>query len=100
MCPICREASCWKGFHALENVGYVCFEKTFAADLTLERNIVMLGEHYTQVLNSIGGEFRYHDRQEHTDMLFGRVGMIEQLYEWAYCLGEYRRASRGLIYGL
>ena len=29
-------------------------------------------------------------------MLFGRVGMIEQLYEWAYCLGEYRRASRGL----
>ena len=71
-------------------------KRLFAADLTLERNIVMLGEHYTQVLNSIGGEFRYHDRQEHTDMLFGRVGMIEQLYEWACCLGEYRRASRGL----
>ena len=51
-------------------------KRLFAADLTLERNIVMLGEHYTQVLNSIGGEFRYHDRQEHTDMLFGRVGMI------------------------
>lgn len=37
-------------------------KRLFAADLTLERNIVMLGEHYTQVLNSIGGEFRYHDR--------------------------------------
>lgn len=71
-------------------------KRLFAADLTLERNIVMLGEHYTQVLNSIGGEFQVSRPAGAHGHALWAVGMIEQLYEWAYCLGEYRRASRGL----
>lgn len=71
-------------------------KRLFAFDLSLERNIVMLGEHYTQVLNSINGELKHHEKKEHTDMLFSRVTMIEQLYGWACSLGDFRRTSRGL----
>lgn len=31
-------------------------KKLFANDLNLERNIFMLGEHYTQILNKVNGE--------------------------------------------
>ena len=71
-------------------------KKLFAADAALERNIVMLGEHYTQVLNSINGELRHHSHEEHIEMLLERVGMIEGLYKWANKLGGYNRRSRGL----
>jgi thymidylate kinase len=71
-------------------------KKLFANDLNLERNIIMLGEHYTQVLNSINGKYVNHEYAEHTEMLFKRVEMLEQLYEWACYLGDFRRASRGL----
>ena len=71
-------------------------KRLFATDLNLERNIIMLGEHYTQVLNSINGELKNHEHIEHTEMLFKRVEMIEQLYEWACHLGDFRRSSRGL----
>ena len=72
-------------------------KRLFASDLSLERNIVMLGEHYTQVLNSINGELKNHDQREHLEMLFCRVRMVEQLYEWACSLGDFRRTSRGLF---
>jgi hypothetical protein len=71
-------------------------KRLFASDLSLERNIIMLGEHYTQVLNSINGELKYHEQREHTEMLFNRVSMLEQLYDWACLLGDFRRTSRGL----
>lgn len=29
-------------------------------------------------------------------MLFSRVSMLEQLYDWACLLGDFRRTSRGL----
>ena len=71
-------------------------KKLFATDTNLERNIIMLGEHYTQVLNSIDGELRYHARNEHVEMLVERVNMIEGLHKWACKLGSYNRRSRGL----
>ena len=71
-------------------------KRLFASDLNLERNIIMLGEHYSQVLNEIDGELRYHEQSEHTEMLFQRVKMIEQLHAWALSLGDFRRTSRGL----
>lgn len=71
-------------------------KRLFASDLGLERNVVMLGEHYTQVLNSIHGELKNHDQTEHTNMLLQRAGMIEQLHQWALSLGDFRRTSRGL----
>lgn len=71
-------------------------KRRFAADMTLERSIVMLGEHYTQALNQIHGQLRYHDRQEHAAMLSDRADMLEQLHGWACSLGEHSRRSRGL----
>lgn len=71
-------------------------KRLFASDMNLERNVIMLGEHYTQVLNSINGELKTHGIAEHTEMLFNRVSMIEKLNEWACDLGEYNTRSRGL----
>ena len=71
-------------------------KKLFATNANLERNIVMLGEHYTQVLNSINGELRHHSHDEHIEMLLERVSMIEGLHKWANKLGSYNRRSRGL----
>ncbi|MGI6200742.1 MAG: hypothetical protein ACOYJA_08245 [Christensenellales bacterium] len=71
-------------------------KRRFAADESLERSIVMLGEHYTQALNRIRGQLRYHDREEHLAMLCDRAAMLEQLNAWAQSLGEHSRRSRGL----
>jgi hypothetical protein len=71
-------------------------KRLFATDLKLERNIIMLGEHYTQVLNSINREHKNHEHIEHIEMLYKRVEMIEQLHEWACYLGDFSRTSRGL----
>jgi len=72
-------------------------KRFFATDTELERNVIMLGEHYTQVLNSIQGEYKNHEHAQHTEMLFRRVEMIEQLHGWACSLGDFRRTSRGLF---
>jgi len=71
-------------------------KKLFAADGNLERSIVMLSEHYTQVLNVIFGELRHHECGEHTDMLIERVRMLEGLHGWTCSLGSHSRRSRGL----
>ncbi len=71
-------------------------KKLFACDHTLERNVIMLGEHYTQALNMVHGNLKHHDKSEHTKMLNQRVNMIEELNQWAVSLGDYRRTSRGL----
>ncbi len=71
-------------------------KRLFSSDLNLERNIIMLGEHYTQVLNSVNGVLKHHEQNKHIDMLFERVAMIEQLHEWGCSLGDFRRTSRGL----
>ena len=71
-------------------------KRLFASDVNLERNIVMLGEHYTQPLNSINGELKIHEQNEHIEMFLQRACMIEQLFQWACSLGDFRRASRGL----
>ena len=52
-------------------------KRLFANDLSLERNIVMLGEHYTQVLNSINGGLIHHKHNEHTEMLFKNLQFLQ-----------------------
>ena len=71
-------------------------KKLFACDENLERNIVMLGEHYTQVLNSVNGSFVNHSHSEHVEMLAERITMLEGLHNWGCRLGSYSRRSRGL----
>jgi len=68
----------------------------FATDTQLERNTIMLGEHYTQILNEINGQYVHHRQDEHTQLLFERVEMLEQLHNWACCLGSASQRSRGI----
>lgn len=71
-------------------------KQLFSTNLNLERNIIMLGEHYTQVLNSINGQFIHHDQDEHTKVLLERIEMLEKLHGWASYLGDFNKRSRGL----
>ncbi|MHA6530649.1 hypothetical protein [Paenibacillus sp. BAC0078] len=64
-----------------------------------ERSIVVLSEHYSQVLNNVHGEFKRLDRNEHLQLLQKRVNMLRQLNEWAAFLGpDASRSSRGLFF--
>jgi len=63
-----------------------------------ERSLIVLGEHYSQILNNENGRYVRLNRDEHLSLLKERVGMIEQLNEWACKLGEWGRVSRGLFF--
>lgn len=62
-----------------------------------ERSIVVLGEHYSQVLQTIGGKLVRLGREEHLHLLRERLSMLEKLGDWASTLGPFRRRSRGIF---
>jgi len=65
-----------------------------------ERSVVILGEHYTQVLNSVNGECKSLTQREHLELLKERVSMLKQLNDWAIKLGPASRRSRGIFFVL
>ncbi|QJD82786.1 AAA family ATPase [Cohnella herbarum] len=67
-------------------------------DETAERSIVILGEHYSQVLNNKHGKYERLSQEEHINILKERVDMLKQLNKWAVQLGPASRQSRGLLY--
>ncbi|TDQ42033.1 hypothetical protein [Aureibacillus halotolerans] len=70
-----------------------------AQDESSERSIVVLSEHYSQVLNNVHGEFNCLNRDEHLHVLKDRVTMLKQLNEWATYLGpDASKASRGIFF--
>ncbi|OPH50023.1 hypothetical protein BC351_36630 [Paenibacillus ferrarius] len=70
-----------------------------AQDESSERSIIVLSEHYSQVLNNVHGEFQRLNREEHLQLLRERVSMLRQLNEWANYLGpDASRGSRGLFF--
>jgi hypothetical protein len=50
-------------------------------DESAERNIVILGEHYSQILNNNHGEYVSLTRKEHIKLLRERVEMLKKLNE-------------------
>lgn len=72
-------------------------KRIHANDFESERSIIVLGEHYTQILNSVNGRFVRMSRDEHSRLLLERLKMLEQLNNWACSLGDFRRRSRGLF---
>ncbi len=63
-----------------------------------ERSVIILGEHYSQVLQSVNGEpFKYNCR-EHIEILNGRVEMLEGLNNHSESLGPYSRRARGVFF--
>ncbi|GGD58726.1 hypothetical protein [Paenibacillus nasutitermitis] len=70
-----------------------------AEDESAERSIIVLSEHYSQVLNNVHGNFQQLDRDEHLVLLQERVGMLRKLNEWANYLGpDASRGSRGIFF--
>ncbi|MDQ0656987.1 hypothetical protein [Paenibacillus sp. W2I17] len=65
-----------------------------------ERSVVILGEHYSQILNNKHGEYVSLTREGHIELLKERVEMLKKLNEWAIQLGPASRGSRGLFYVL
>ncbi|NBD24578.1 hypothetical protein [Paenibacillus glycinis] len=70
-----------------------------AQEKSAERSVVVLSEHYSQVLNNVRGELRRLHRDDHLRLLQERVSMLRQLSDWADYLGpDASRASRGLFF--
>lgn len=58
-----------------------------AQDETSELSVVILGEHYSQILNNVHGKFVRLSREQHIELLGNRVDTIKQLNDWATFLG-------------
>ena len=63
-----------------------------------ERSIIVLGEHYSQILNNVNGDLKSLSREEHIILLNKRVDMLKTLNEWAEQLGPASRRSRGFFF--
>ncbi|SDX63434.1 hypothetical protein [Paenibacillus sp. CF384] len=75
-------------------------KKLQAQDETAENSVIVLGEHYSQVLNYVQGSYEKLSREDHLKLLRSRVDMVKQLNDWAVYLGPHARRSRGLFYVL
>lgn len=62
-----------------------------ALDESAELSVVILGEHYSQILNNVQGEFVRLSRDQHLELLRNRVGMLKNLNDWAAYLGPGKR---------
>ncbi|OWR32310.1 hypothetical protein CDO73_01490 [Saccharibacillus sp. O23] len=69
-----------------------------AQDEASESSVVILGEHYSQILHNVHGKFVRLSREQHLDLLKSRVDLIKPLNDWANFLGPGRRKSRGLFF--
>lgn len=63
-----------------------------------ERNIIILGEHYTQILNLVNGRLAKLSSKEHLEVLRDRVDMINNLNQYAIEMGPAPRRSRGIFF--
>lgn len=72
--------------------------KLHAQDFESERNTIVLGEHYSQILNKINGNLVRLTREEHLNLLDERVTMLEQIYSRTLKLGSASRRSRGIFF--
>lgn len=89
-----------EGFsHAGKTSVLNALKKLHAQDESSERSIIVLSEHYSQVLHNVKGDFQRLNRNEHLKLLQERVNMLRQLNEWADYLGpDASRASRGVFF--
>ncbi|UOQ48762.1 hypothetical protein MUN88_00960 [Gracilibacillus caseinilyticus] len=72
-------------------------KKLQANDDDAERSVVILSEHYSQVLHRVNGEITALNRREHLSLLQDRTLMLTKLNEWARELGQVQR-SKGIFF--
>lgn len=73
-------------------------KRQLASDTSSERNVIILGEHYSQILNLVHGELKTLSREEHLEVLNQRLDMLHDLSKYAFDMGPASRRSRGIFY--
>ncbi|MCE4051397.1 MULTISPECIES: hypothetical protein [Bacillaceae] len=68
-----------------------------AVDDYAERSIVVLSEHYSQIIHRANGELRTLNQKEHIQLLKDRVTMLKKLSDWEKELGQQQR-SKGIFF--
>ncbi len=68
-----------------------------ANDDYAERSVVVLSEHYSQVLHRVSGELRTLNHKEHLELLKERVMVLKKLSNWERELGQLQR-SKGIFF--
>ena len=63
-----------------------------------ERSIIVLSEHYSQVLHKVNDELKWLSREEHLQLLKSRVMMLKKLNNWAIEIGQSSQRSKGLYF--
>ncbi|MGE7598159.1 hypothetical protein [Lysinibacillus fusiformis] len=71
--------------------------KQLHANEGAERSVIVLSEHYSQVLHKINGELKWLSRDEHLQVLRERVTMLKMLNKWSREVGQTKR-SKGLYF--
>lgn len=71
--------------------------KQLHASEDAERSIIVLSEHYSQILHKINGELKLLSREEHLQVLRERVKMLKMLSNWSREIGQSQR-SKGLFF--
>lgn len=72
-------------------------KKLQASDNTGERSLIILSEHYSQVLHRVNGELKALNREEHINLLKERVNMLSKLNDWAKEIGD-AQGSKGIFF--
>ncbi|MEK5038466.1 hypothetical protein [Sporosarcina sp. FSL K6-3457] len=63
-----------------------------------ERSVIILSEHYSQVLHKVNGELKWLGHEEHLQLLKERVAMLKKLNNWAREIGQSSQISKGLFF--
>jgi hypothetical protein len=74
--------------------------KRVQAERDLERSVVIVGEHYSQALQKLGGERVWLSLEEHRDLLCDRLEALEALARWGARLDGASRNARGVFFVL
>lgn len=72
-------------------------KKLHSHDYNSERSVIVLSEHYSQVLHRVNGELKSLNQVEHLNLLNDRVKMLKQLSVWAKEVGDTHR-SKGIFF--
>ena len=73
-------------------------KKLQACDDDAERSIIILSEHYSQVLHKVNGELKWLGREEHLQLLKDRVMMLKKLNVWSREIGQSSERSKCLFF--
>jgi len=63
-----------------------------------ERSVVILSEHYSQIVHKVNGELKWLGREEHLQLLTERVMMLKKLNDWSREIGQSSERSKGIFF--